>query len=60
MLEGQASPPLLAVVTAEEVAAAVLDAVRRNRFEVWVPRNQAVTAKLGNILPRRPREAILA
>jgi NAD(P)-dependent dehydrogenase (short-subunit alcohol dehydrogenase family) len=59
MLEGQASPPLLAVVTAEDVAEAVLEAVRRNRFEVWVPRNQAVTAKIGNILPRRAREAIL-
>jgi NAD(P)-dependent dehydrogenase (short-subunit alcohol dehydrogenase family) len=59
MLEGQASPPLLAVVTAEDVAEAVLDAVRRNRFEVWVPRNQAVTAKIGNVLPRRAREAIL-
>jgi NAD(P)-dependent dehydrogenase (short-subunit alcohol dehydrogenase family) len=59
MLDGQAQPPMLAQVTAEDVAEAVLDAVRKNRFEVWVPRNQAVTAKIGNILPRRAREAIL-
>jgi short-subunit dehydrogenase len=59
MLDGQASPPLLAVVTPEEVAREVIDAVRRNRFEVWVPRNQAITAKIGNILPRRAREGIL-
>jgi NAD(P)-dependent dehydrogenase (short-subunit alcohol dehydrogenase family) len=59
MLEGQASPPLLAVVTAEDVAEAVLDAVRRNRFEVWVPRSQAVTAKIGTFLPRRAREGVL-
>jgi NAD(P)-dependent dehydrogenase (short-subunit alcohol dehydrogenase family) len=59
MLDGQAQPPMLAQVTAEDVAEAVLDAVRKNRFEVWVPRNQAVTAKIGNILPRRAREAVL-
>ena len=60
MLDGQARPPLLARVTADDVAAAVVDAVRKNRFEVWVPRNQAVTAKIGNILPRRAREASCA
>ena len=49
----------VARVTPDDVAAAVVDAVRKNRFEVWVPRNQAVTAKIGNILPRRAREAIL-
>jgi len=59
MLDGQAQPPLLAMVTAEDVATAIVDAVRRNRFEVWVPRNQAVTAKVGTILPRRAREGLL-
>lgn len=59
MLDGQGRPPLVARVTPDDVAAAVVDAVRKNRFEVWVPRNQAVTAKIGNILPRRARESIL-
>jgi NAD(P)-dependent dehydrogenase (short-subunit alcohol dehydrogenase family) len=59
MLDGQARPPLLAVVTAQDVATAVVEAVRENRFEVWVPRNQAITAKIGAILPRRARESLL-
>ena len=59
MLDGQGRPPLVARVTADDVAAAVLDAVRRDRFEVWVPSSQAIAYKLGNILPRRAREAIL-
>jgi NAD(P)-dependent dehydrogenase (short-subunit alcohol dehydrogenase family) len=59
MLDGQARPPLLAVVTAQDVADAVVEAVRENRFEVWVPRNQAITAKIGAILPRRARESLL-
>jgi NAD(P)-dependent dehydrogenase (short-subunit alcohol dehydrogenase family) len=59
MIEGQPQPRLLPVVTPEEVAGAVLDAVRRNRFEVWVPASQGVSFKLGNLLPRRAREALL-
>lgn len=59
MIEGQGGSKLLPVVTADDVAEAVLDAVRRNRFEVWVPASQGVTAKIGNALPRRAREAIL-
>lgn len=59
MIEGQPQPRLLPVVTPDDVAEAVLDAVRRNRFEVWVPASQGVSFKLGNLLPRRGREAIL-
>jgi short-subunit dehydrogenase len=59
MLDGQAQPRLMAQVTPEQVADAILDAVRRNRFEVWVPRSQAAGVKLGAILPRRAREAVL-
>ena len=59
MLEGQPRPRLLPVITADEVAAAVLDAVRRDRFEVWVPASQGVSFKLSAILPRRVREAIM-
>ena len=59
MLEGQARPKLMAVVTADQVAAAVLDAVRQNRFEVWVPASQAVAMKISALAPRRLREAAL-
>ena len=59
MLDGQGRPPLVARVTPDDVAAAVLDAVRRDRFEVWVPRSQAIAFKLGNVLPRAAREGIL-
>jgi NAD(P)-dependent dehydrogenase (short-subunit alcohol dehydrogenase family) len=59
MLAGQAQPRLLAVVTADDVAAATVDAVVKNRFEVWVPSSQGVTAKLGLMMPRPVREALL-
>ncbi len=59
MIEGQGGSKLLPVISADDVAVAVLDAIRRNRFEVWVPSTQGVTAKLGNVLPRRAREAVL-
>jgi NAD(P)-dependent dehydrogenase (short-subunit alcohol dehydrogenase family) len=56
MLDGQARPRALAQVTADDVAGAVLDALRRKRFEVWVPRSQGASVKLGAILPRGVRE----
>lgn len=59
MIEGQGRPRALPVVTADEVAAAVLDAVRTRRFEVWVPRSQGASAKLAAVLPRRAREALM-
>jgi NAD(P)-dependent dehydrogenase (short-subunit alcohol dehydrogenase family) len=59
MMAGQARPKLLPVVTPDDVAAAVLDAVRKDRFEVWVPGSQGVNAKLGQLLPRRAREALM-
>jgi NAD(P)-dependent dehydrogenase (short-subunit alcohol dehydrogenase family) len=59
MLEGQVLPRLLPVVTADDVAAAILDAVRNDRFEVWVPRSQGATSKLGGLLPRGARERLL-
>jgi NAD(P)-dependent dehydrogenase (short-subunit alcohol dehydrogenase family) len=59
MIEGQGGSKLLPVISVDDVAEAVVDAVRRNRFEVWVPASQGVTAKVGNILPRRAREAVL-
>ena len=59
MIDGQARPLALPVVSADDVARAVLEAIRGRRFEVWVPRSQAATAKLAAILPRRMREAIM-
>jgi short-subunit dehydrogenase len=59
MIAGQARPRALPVISPEDVAAAVLDAIRRRRFEVWVPRSQGITAKLGQLMPRRVREAVL-
>jgi NAD(P)-dependent dehydrogenase (short-subunit alcohol dehydrogenase family) len=59
MIEGQPQPRLLPVVTPDDVAEAALDAVRREKFEVWVPASQSVSVKLGNLLPRRAREAVM-
>jgi NAD(P)-dependent dehydrogenase (short-subunit alcohol dehydrogenase family) len=53
MLEGQAQPRLMDQITPDDVAAAVLRAVRENRFEVWVPGTQAIAMRLGGLLPRR-------
>ena len=59
MIDGLARPPALPVVTPDDVAAAVLDAIRHKRFEVWVPRSQAASAKLAALLPRAARETLL-
>jgi hypothetical protein len=59
MIDGQGRPRLLPRVTPDDVAGAVLAAVRDNRFEVWVPASQGVTAKLGAVLPRAARERVM-
>jgi hypothetical protein len=59
MIDGQARPRLMAVVSPDQVAAAVLRAVREDRFEVWVPSAQAPALKAAALLPRRAREALL-
>jgi short-subunit dehydrogenase len=59
MIQGQARPRALPMVTPDDVASAVVDAVRRGRFEVWVPRSQAASTKLGAMLPRPVREGLL-
>jgi short-subunit dehydrogenase len=58
MLQGQGRPPALPVITPDEVAVAVIDALRRKRFEVWVPRSQGASFKVGSMLPRAARELI--
>src|SRR5436190_12301292 len=42
----------------EEVAAAILGALREPRFEVFVPASTGTISKVMNLLPRRGREAI--
>ena len=59
MIDGQARPRLLPQITPEDVAEAVLDALRRRRFEVWVPRSQGASAKLAAVLPRSAREMLM-
>ena len=51
MLDGQGRPPLLPRVTPDDVAAAVLNAVRREKFEVWVPSSQAIAFRVGTCCP---------
>jgi short-subunit dehydrogenase len=58
MIQGQPHPPLLPLIGAEDVASAVLDALRTKRFEVWVPRSQGAAMKLATVLPRVVREAV--
>jgi NAD(P)-dependent dehydrogenase (short-subunit alcohol dehydrogenase family) len=59
MLDGQARPRFLPVVSTDDCAEAVLDAVRSGRFEVWVPSNQWLSVKLSNLLPRPLRERLM-
>jgi short-subunit dehydrogenase len=59
MIDGQGRPRVLPVVTADDVAVAAVEAIRNKRFEVWVPRSQGASVKLGAILPRRARELVV-
>jgi short-subunit dehydrogenase len=59
MIDGQGRPRALPIVTADDVAVAAVNAIRHKRFEVWVPRSQGASVKLGQILPRRARELVL-
>jgi short-subunit dehydrogenase len=42
----------------EQVADAIVDALERPRFEVWVPRSTQFIATAMALVPRRGREAI--
>jgi NAD(P)-dependent dehydrogenase (short-subunit alcohol dehydrogenase family) len=59
MIEGQPTPRALPLITPEDVGEAVLEALRHHRFEVWVPRSQGMSAKLGLLLPRPARDLVL-
>ncbi len=47
------------VLTPEQVAAAIVAAIERPRFDVYVPRTYAGISALSALLPRRAREALL-
>ncbi len=59
MIDGQPQPRALPVITPQDVADAVLDALRHRRFEVWVPRSQGLSTQLGALLPRPARDLVL-
>jgi NADP-dependent 3-hydroxy acid dehydrogenase YdfG len=45
-------------VEPEDVATAIVDAVRTGRFDVYVPRQMGRVTYLGHVLPRRVRETL--
>ena len=47
------------VLTPEQVATAIVGAIERPRFDVYVPRAYAAISTVGQLLPRRAREAVL-
>ena len=59
MIQGQPQPRLLPVVNPDDVAQAVVNAVREDKFEVWVPASQAISAGLRQPPPRPLRESVL-
>jgi short-subunit dehydrogenase len=44
--------------TPEQVADAAIDALRFNRYEVWIPKHVGPTWALSNLLPRRARDVL--
>jgi NAD(P)-dependent dehydrogenase (short-subunit alcohol dehydrogenase family) len=55
---GLVDTPAFKSSTVEDVAAAVLDALKFPRFDVFVPRSIGPTWALFNLVPRRGREAL--
>ena len=56
---GTLDAPRVRVLEPEAVAAAIAAVIERPRFEVHVPRNQSGRVRLGALLPRRGRDALL-
>jgi NAD(P)-dependent dehydrogenase (short-subunit alcohol dehydrogenase family) len=54
---GVPNPRLVKFVEPEDVAAAIVDAVRTPRFSVYVPRTLAPLVAVGTVLPQRGRDA---
>jgi NAD(P)-dependent dehydrogenase (short-subunit alcohol dehydrogenase family) len=60
MTEGTQRPSrLVPTASADDCAAAVVAAVRDNRFEIWAPAGQWIGIKLGHLVGRRIRERVL-
>ena len=49
---------LIKAVDADDVAGEIVDALERGRFDVYVPRSNAVMTRFSVLLPRRAAEAI--
>jgi NAD(P)-dependent dehydrogenase (short-subunit alcohol dehydrogenase family) len=49
---------LIPKVQVEDVADAIVDALQRGRFDVFVPRTNAAVTRFGVLLPRRVAEAV--
>jgi NAD(P)-dependent dehydrogenase (short-subunit alcohol dehydrogenase family)/undecaprenyl pyrophosphate phosphatase UppP len=58
MIAGTRRTPVLRAVEPEDAATAIADAIARPRFEVWIPRQNAVLNKLVSPLPVGARHAI--
>ena len=52
------SQKLIPKVEAEDVANEIVDALELGRFDVYVPRSNAIISRIGPLLPRRVSEAI--
>jgi short-subunit dehydrogenase len=58
MIAGYARTPLVRWVEPEDVAEAIVDALRRPRVDVFVPRSLGRIYKVMQLLPRRAREGL--
>jgi NAD(P)-dependent dehydrogenase (short-subunit alcohol dehydrogenase family) len=58
LMEGVADQRAVKRVEPEDVANEIVDALELRRFDVFVPRYMKTTVAVGNILPRKAREAM--
>lgn len=58
LMEGVADQRAVKRVEPEDVANEIVDALELQRFDVFVPRYMKTTVAVGNILPRKAREAM--
>jgi NAD(P)-dependent dehydrogenase (short-subunit alcohol dehydrogenase family) len=58
LMEGVSAKRAIQIVEPEDVASAIVDALERLRFDVYVPRSLKATVTAGSLLPRRGREAM--
>jgi short-subunit dehydrogenase len=58
LYSGLPKPPGMPIPEPEDVAAAIVDALQRGIFDVYVPKRLAATVRLAALLPRRGSEAL--